>query len=297
MDAMTLDIVAMLFDEIFDDDKIPVAMKGMIGRLQIPTLKVAILDKTFFSRRDHPARLLLDSLGEIGLGLPPEFDDESPLYKQIESLLQKLIDGFREDIGIFDELRTELESLIAEQNRRAEEESARLAKAIEEKERLSVARVAAQNEIRQRVQSTKLPRSVLKFLTEQWVKLLLVAHAKNGPDGDLWKAACATMDVLIWSVNPSKSLEERRQLASKLPALLKRLNAGMQLIRQLVYAFYSPEFSFGRFNREYPHHHDHVVRLLIGDVFNGEVDDVFEAMRGLVELPAPYRLEGSVAIA
>lgn len=83
----------------------------------------------------------------------------------------------------------------------------------------------------------------------------------------------------------------------RLGAHAPRFLAGMQLIRQLVYAFYTPEFSFGRFNREFPQHHDHVVRLLIGDVFKGEVDDVFAAMRGLVELPQPYRLEGSVAVA
>jgi hypothetical protein len=231
MDAITLDIVAMLFDEIFEDDKIPAAMKGLIGRLQIPTLKVAILDKTFFSRRDHPARTLLDALGEIGLGLPAEFDHESPLYQRLESVLQKLIDGFSDEIGIFDELRAELEAVIAEQNRLAEEEAARLAKSIEQKERLALAKAAAQDEIRQRVRTTKLPRSVVKFLTEQWLKLLLVAHAKNGPESELWKTAVSTMDLLIWSVNPSKTLDERRQLAAKLPGLLKRLNAGMQLIR------------------------------------------------------------------
>ena len=38
------------------------------------------------------------------------------------------------------------------------------------------------------------------------------------------------MDLLIWSVIAKQSLEERRQLASLLPGLLKRLNAGMQMV-------------------------------------------------------------------
>ena len=231
LDAMTLDIVAMLFDEIFDDANIPAAVKGLIGRLQIPTLKVALLDKTFFSRRDHPARLLLDSLGEIGLALPAEFDQESTLYNRIQAVLRKLIDGFQEDIGIFDELRVELEQLIAEENKGAEEAAARVAKRIEEKERLEVAKAVAQNEIKRRAESGKIPRSVLKFLAEHWVKLMLVAHAKHGPDSELWKTAIGTMDLLIWSVIPSKTLEERRLLAGKLPGLLKRVNAGMQMMR------------------------------------------------------------------
>ncbi|HEX7811770.1 MAG TPA: DUF1631 family protein, partial [Burkholderiales bacterium] len=63
MDAMTLDIVALLFDQLFDDPKIPIGVKGLIGRLQIPFLKVAIADKAFFSKKAHPARQMLDSLG------------------------------------------------------------------------------------------------------------------------------------------------------------------------------------------------------------------------------------------
>jgi len=54
VDAMTLDIVAMLFDYILDDRNIPDAMKALIGRLQIPVLKVAMLDKTFFSQKNAP---------------------------------------------------------------------------------------------------------------------------------------------------------------------------------------------------------------------------------------------------
>jgi hypothetical protein len=231
MDALTLDIVSMLFDEIFDDERVAVAMKGLIGRLQIPMLKVALLDKNFFSDKAHPARRLLDALGEIGLGLPEDFDHTDALYKQIEAVLQKLIDGFREEMQIFDESREQLERLIAEQNRDAEQEAARVAQGIEQKEKLELAKAVAQDEIKRRAAERKIPRVVLKFLAEQWVKLLLVAHAKHGADSELWKAALATMDSLIWSVTPKPSLEERRTLGNKLPGLLKRLSAGMRMIR------------------------------------------------------------------
>ena len=94
VDAMTLDIVAMLFDHIFDDRKIPGAMKGLIGRLQIPFSKWRSLDKTFFSKKSHPARTLLDTLGEFAVGLNADFDHTNPLYQSLEKAVQKLIDGF-----------------------------------------------------------------------------------------------------------------------------------------------------------------------------------------------------------
>lgn len=62
---------------------------------------------------------------------------------------------------------------------------------------------------------------------------------------------------------------------------------GLQSIARLVYAFYDPGFSIGRFVREYPQFADHIVRILIGDVFNNEVAQVFEPMRGHVDLPEP----------
>jgi len=65
------------------------------------------------------------------------------------------------------------------------------------------------------------------------------------------------------------------------------LSAGMHLIRQLVYTFYDRSFSFGRFSREFPEYRDHIVRLLIGDVFNDEVGDVFKAIRNGIGRPEP----------
>jgi hypothetical protein len=230
MDSMTLDIVIMLFDQIFDDSKLPSAMKGLIGRLQIPMLKVALLDKAFFSKKTHPARKLLDALGYVAIGLPTDFGTGTPLYGRLDNIIQRLIDGFQDSIDIFDPLREELEQVLAEEYHRAEEEARASAQRIEQKEKLEVAKAVAQQEIRRRAETRRIPGAVLKFLAGQWVKLLLISHAKHGADSDAYKTAVNTMDLLIWSVTPMQSLEERRQLAARLPGLLKRVNYGMQLV-------------------------------------------------------------------
>ena len=74
-----------------------------------------------------------------------------------------------------------------------------------------------------------------------------------------------------------------------------KVAAGMHLIRQLIYAFYDERFSFGRFNKEHPEYHDHIVRLLIGDIFNDEVGEVFDAIKESIDLPDPVPLAGSAA--
>jgi hypothetical protein len=54
VDSAMLDIVALLFDQVFACDRIPPRMKRLIGQLQIPILKVAILDSSFLWKKTHP---------------------------------------------------------------------------------------------------------------------------------------------------------------------------------------------------------------------------------------------------
>jgi len=90
---------------------------------------------------------------------------------------------------------------------------------------------------------------------------------------------------------------------------------GMQLIRQLVYAYYDQNFSFGDFLRAHPQYHDAIVRVLIGDVFGeprtpalddasccqgsvraefrlGGLEEMFDCLGRYVDLPEAIRLEG-----
>src|SRR4051812_28728320 len=227
-DGVTIDIVAMLFDQIFGDERVPDALKALIGRLQIPVVKVAVLDKRFFSKKSHPARRMLDALGEFALGLDESFDQSSPLYKKIEEIISRLQEDFVDDVDIFESLQSELLAVIHEENKRAEIAAKEMARKIAYKERLEVGKAIAQLEIKTRAQSAQLPHLVQRFLTDEWMKLLLLTYARHGQEGDAWKSALETMDRLIWSVTFKPSVEDRRKLAHLLPGLLKRLQMGLQ---------------------------------------------------------------------
>ncbi len=67
-DNDTIDVISMLFEFILDDSTLPDAMKALLSRLQIPMLKVAIIDKTFFSTKGHPARHLLNNMAQAAIG-------------------------------------------------------------------------------------------------------------------------------------------------------------------------------------------------------------------------------------
>lgn len=230
MDATTLDILMMLFDQLFDDPKVPAGIKGLIGRLQIPMLKVAIADKSFFAKKTHPARQLLDTFGEVAVRLPAEFSADSPTFIRLEAIVQHILDNFQEDVAIFDNARAQLQGVIAEHDKKVEAQTSAVAQKVEQAENLAVAKTAAEDEVKVRVQAHKLPGAVLEFLVEHWLRYLLMAHARSGRNGAEWKEAVEAMDQLIWSVEPKEKPEDRRKLAASVPGLVKRITAGMQAI-------------------------------------------------------------------
>ena len=223
MDVMTLDIVALLFDQLFDDARIPMGVKGLIGRLQIPFLKVAIADKAFFSKRAHPARQMLDTLGEVAARLPADVNASNPTFARLDEILQGLLEAFEDNIEIFNTVRECLDALVTEEDRRIGEQAQADEKQIEQAESLALAKIVAQTEIKMRLRDAKLPGAVVEFLLRQWIKVLLLVQVKEGEDSDAWKRALETMDLLIWSVGPKDTREERRELVGKLPDLLRSL--------------------------------------------------------------------------
>ena len=230
MDATTLDIVSMLFDQLFDDPKIPAGLKGLIGRLQIPMLKVAIADKTFFAKKTHPARQMLDTFGDIAARLPTEFSADSPAFVHLEVIVQHLIDTYQDDLTVFDGTRTRLLEVIAEHDKQVENATKAVTQKIEQSENLAVAKTAAEDEVKVRVQAHNLPGAVLEFLVQEWLRVLLMLHAKHGRASAEWKDGVEAMDLMIWSIEPIKTPDDRRKLAASVPGLVKRLVAGMTAI-------------------------------------------------------------------
>ncbi len=54
--------------------------------------------------------------------------------------------------------------------------------------------------------------------------------------------------------------------------------SGYQWIRKLVAAYYTNEFSFGRFMKDHPQHRGNLTDLLIGRIFHSGAGDIFQDM-------------------
>lgn len=229
LDAITIDIVAMLFDFIFDDDKIPDAIKALVGRLQIPVLKVAMLDKSFFSSRAHPARRLLDSISHASIGWGREVDRGDPLYKEIGRIVERVQSGFERDVQIFADLLAELEAFLAAREQQARMLAERSVQLMEKREAEEIAWLVAGQTVSRRL-SSEVPDAVRLFLLDHWQCVLKELCLRHGDDHHSFLSAVATMDDLVWSVAAKANGDERKKLVGTLPLLLRSLHVGLDLI-------------------------------------------------------------------
>jgi serine/threonine protein phosphatase PrpC len=230
MDVVMFDVVSMMFDFILDDENVPDPMKALIGRLQIPLLKVALIDKSFFSKKSHPARKLLNALAEAALGWNEGHDDGGAYYGQVESYVRKVLEEFEGSIDVFDVVLEQLEAFLADQEQVAEETTQGSTDALESRERLEQARLRAQETMARSFHGKPIPDVIQKFFHNRWKELLVFCYFDDGEQGDGWLKAVETMDQVIWSLTPISAPEDRKKLLQLLPGLLNRVKDGMKQI-------------------------------------------------------------------
>ncbi len=230
VDAMMIDIVALLFDSILDDAAIPGPMKALIGRLQIPVLKVAILDKTFFARKFHPARQLLNNLAEAAVGAAEDADVHDPLYVAINAIVHRILDEFDDDIRVFKRAVQELETYRANEQRAADSRVEQTLQETLAEERLRFARHFAGEKIAAHLDGETLPAIVREFLEVYWKGYLQLVYVDGGEDSPQWASALETLDDLVWSLTPKDDMAACGRLREMLPTLPARLKEGMQRV-------------------------------------------------------------------
>ncbi len=228
VDEDVINLVSMLFEFILDDRTLPDSLKALIGRLQIPLLKVAVLDKTFFSRGSHPARRLLNEIASAAMGWVEQDETQrDSLYQKIEQIVSRLLNDFVDDPVIFSELLADFLAFTGDERRRSELLEQRTRDAEEGRAKAEVARQEVEHALNQRLLGKTLPEVVVRLLQEAWSKVLLLTCLKYGTHSEQWQATLATMDDLIWSVEPHDDPQSRERLLALVPSLLKSLRDGL----------------------------------------------------------------------
>ncbi len=228
-DETTIDLLSTIFDTVFQDDNISHEIRDLIRLLQIPVLKAALIDKEFFFQEEHPARRLIDTLSRQGW--EQRKGPEDPLFRAMQRSVDKVEREFDQELSVFSEAVQELEASIqAEEQAAASAMSEPIATALKQ-EKMAQATRSAKAAIALRVNTGEVQTVIETFLENRWISVLTVAYSVEDEKPGAVNNATRTMEDLIWSVKPKVSMEERKQLIGKLPALLSALNKWLDIVK------------------------------------------------------------------
>lgn len=234
LDRGTIDALAEVFDFVFADPAIPIQLKYVIGRLQIPVLKAAMIDRDFFLSGEHPARKLVDALAAAAVGWMPERGESDPVYAGIQSTVLKVLNGFDNDLALFRQLLAEFEAFVGAIEQQAQAQIAPVAQQQSTTERHEAALVHADEVMHRSIGVANEPEPLrpfmVPFLTTHWREVMAQAWMSRQTVPGGWEQALQTLDEMIWSTQPKTDSAERARLMALLPDLVRRMNISLDSI-------------------------------------------------------------------
>ncbi|HNN37271.1 MAG TPA: DUF1631 domain-containing protein [Pseudomonadales bacterium] len=230
VDADLIDLVGMLFEYMLNDENLPDSVKALLSHLHTPFLKVALLDRQFFTRSSHPARRLLNAMAKAGGHWLIDDDQEHGVFAKMRSIVDRILLEYTLEIELFDEVLADFNQFIEKLEKRADLAEKRAMETLQGQEKLRTARNRAVQEVMSRTEGHDLPEAVTRFLEQPWVDILVFTLLRKGTESASWHNTLKVVDDVIWSVTPKVSEEEKSALRRQLPELNEAIQQGFVLL-------------------------------------------------------------------
>jgi len=201
IDGRTIDFVEMLFGAFLRDDNVSIAIKSLLLELQIPLIKVAMLDAQFFQNDKHAARRMLDNVAHLGIGIENE---ENTLYKTILLIIKQLQTTFEQNLASFNTALTALNRLIAIEKDKTGKQEEETQKAILKEH----ARQIVLNELQRCTYKKIIQKELKPLILKQWAALMFQRFIKYGKESSQWNEIVTLLKHLVYSVQPIKTSEQ-----------------------------------------------------------------------------------------
>lgn len=198
IDGRTIDFVEMIFGAFLRDRNISPAVKSLLMQLQIPIIKVALLDMKFFYDPKHLSRKLLDAIAHVGIGIE---DRNNTVYQTMEMVVQQLLRSFSENISVFSTAISSINRLdTIEKQKQAQNE-----KLTQTQIRQEFARQSVITELQFQMMGKTIPKLLQPLILKHWSTLMYQRCIKHGKKSKEWNISVNTLRRLINSLQPINS--------------------------------------------------------------------------------------------
>ena len=243
-----VDLVAAMFDYVIDDRRLPEAAKPLVWRLQQPAVALTLLDPAYLGDDPRSLRKLIEHFGAISAAFGEDIVRGSELYRRLETVVraveivssalqsrsavmaqqvEKEYSRAARSVGqLIDRVVRERRTLEETPSRRNRRDYARRPNREREKqvtERLRTMLAA-------RLDRHRAPQSVREFVDNVWLRHMRTAALRNGEESSEFRVSLQVVDDLLWSLDEDGERHSRRELAQRIPPLIRLMTQGVREI-------------------------------------------------------------------
>lgn len=229
-DPQVIELLSRLFDQILADTRLMPAVKGVLGRLQVSVLRVALRDPSLLRQHDHPTWQLLNRLASHCVGYDDPGDERlADFLGFMENLIARVAATPRPDAHLYRQALQEVNDFIDAKSREAMERSRAALEKLQRIERREQLCTVLRQQIRQ-MKDVDVSTPLRDFLFGPWVDAMVEAMARYGEHDERTTRMLQTVDDLLWTLQPPRTSGDRDRLRAMLPDLVARLQAGMDVV-------------------------------------------------------------------
>jgi len=243
-----VDLVAAMFDYVIDDRRLPEAAKPLVWRLQQPAVALALLDPAYLGDDPRSLRKLIEHFGAISTAFGEDIVRGSELYRRLETVVraveivssalqsrsavmaqqvEKEYSRAARSVGqLIDRVVRERRTLEEAPGRRNRRDYGR--RPSRERERLVTENLRAL--LQERLERHQAPDSVRDFVTNVWLRHMRTAALRNGEESAEFRVSLQVVDDLLWSLDANGERRSRRELAQRIPPLIRLMTQGVREI-------------------------------------------------------------------
>lgn len=231
----TVELVAMLFEQLAQQLHHGPNARALLGNLELPLLRMAIADRDFFNQREHPARQVLGKLAETVNDWLDGPDGETD--PQLLGKLSHLIERTQQEpptAGLYTSLLADIEHHLSQLSRKAQATERRHVEAMQGRERLEQARRRADELMRERF-AVSSPRGLLRTLLERaWTDVLALNLLRHGEHSDGFRQQLRITDQLLGQFPVTDTVLLRHEVETGLQQIGMNADESEQVAQRLI---------------------------------------------------------------
>lgn len=221
-DADTFDVLSLLFKEVAREIRVGSSVHGLLERLQLPILRLALQDRRFFDQADHPGRQLLNTIAESDASAYGENSADPFFEAAMHKAVARMEDDFSGQPEMLALVNDELQTQFRQQIKRSQASEKRWIDAARGRERMAIAKKASQSALDTMIAAHGPPRTTEVLLRRAWVDVMTLTALRHGDESPSWQGKLDLTRKILETVSASEPVQS--------PMLGKAIESAMRSV-------------------------------------------------------------------